>query len=348
MTGNDPLFQGEQGAQRLMQMNSGLENSTELKTASDIMAFRAARKIAEKRNGGEPVSYVEAMKVLEEGINPEMFNEYMALTSSAEGGSREDITERMRQTFGLNYTTADKLYKAWESGNVPEEAELKALTGKQAGIPDASSKELDAAVTTAEIVNAWTQKGQGYWDQKFPELYQELDKIINGNSGGKGESSPNSLSEARANYDYAIAHGTEAEIKEASNALNKEQFRASGMSLNQSMANSRQQRLDITNQLYGYGWGKNQVEGLFNGNEKGFDKKLFEYAEQPEGTPARQAFEEFNAFSQALTNEQRKELNSSNQINEMIPDFMSDRTGELLLEAIRELTSKMDVDVTIN
>jgi hypothetical protein len=50
MTGNDPLWQGENGARRLSEMNAGLEGATGLSSTSDILAFRAAREIAEKKN----------------------------------------------------------------------------------------------------------------------------------------------------------------------------------------------------------------------------------------------------------------------------------------------------------
>jgi nicotinate-nucleotide pyrophosphorylase len=58
------------------------------------------------------------------------------------------------------------------------------------------------------------------------------------------------------------------------------------------------------------------------------------YEQFPE---ARQALDEVYDILKSFTPEQIKRLNESNEINRVIPDVMTDRTGQLLLEAIREL-----------
>jgi hypothetical protein len=187
MAGNDPTWQGENGAKRLSDMNAGLENATGLQTTSDIVAFRAAREIAEQRHGGEPVSYVEAMKVMEEGLTPEMFSKYMSLTSSAEGGGYEGIVERMRQTFGMNYINADKLYQSWKINPNMNNAELEEY--KKKPLPDARSPELEAAQLTARTANITVQTGQFHFDNQLPKYREELGKAeenLNDIRNGKG------------------------------------------------------------------------------------------------------------------------------------------------------------------
>jgi hypothetical protein len=172
MTGNSPLWQGEQGARRLMDMNSGLEAATGLQSASDIIAFRAARNLA-----GDGASYVDAQKILEQGLTPALFKEYMNLSSKAEGrDNREGMVERMRQTFNLNYNTADQLYKAWKDNKALSDEQLQAILNRQGGVPEASNTELHAAIMTQSTVYWWTQQGRIWFDTKLNDLRDEMTK----------------------------------------------------------------------------------------------------------------------------------------------------------------------------
>jgi len=180
MTDNSPLWQGENGAKRLMDMNAGLESATGLRSTSDIVAYRAAHNLS----GGD---YIEAMKLMERGLTPSLFNEYMRLTGNVEGGNKQAVIERMRQTFGLNYTNASALYNGWKPGM--NEASLKALVDQYSNVPlpDSSSPELEAAKTTQAITNFWTQTGQTYWDKKIPTtLAEELANAIRENNKEAG------------------------------------------------------------------------------------------------------------------------------------------------------------------
>jgi hypothetical protein len=174
MTGNDPLWQGENGARRLSEMNSGLEGSTALSSTSDIIAFRAAKNLAMKNNLGG--SYIEAMKILEGGLTPELFGEYMKIAGSAEGGAREGIVERMRQTFGLNYTNADTLYKSWDENKGISKDDFKNIMESFKPL-SADNPYLKAAATIEEIKNWWTETGISKWEAGFPNmLLEELRK----------------------------------------------------------------------------------------------------------------------------------------------------------------------------
>jgi hypothetical protein len=189
MTGNNPLWQGENGAKSLQEMNTGLESTTGLRSTSDIVAFRAAQNIA--RRNGQGGSYIDSMKILEGGLTPGLFNEYMELTKNIEGGNKEAIVERMRQTFGLNYTKADALYEGWNPAM--DESSLQALIDryKNQPLPNAGSPELGAAKTTQDITNWWTQTGQIYWDNKIPTtLAEELAKAIRENNKEAGGNTP--------------------------------------------------------------------------------------------------------------------------------------------------------------
>jgi hypothetical protein len=189
MTGNNPLWQGESGARRLTDMNAGLESATGLKSTSDIVAFRAAQNIAQRN--GQGGSYIDSMKILEGGLTLGLFNEYMELTKNIEDGNKEAIVERMRQTFGLNYTGADALYEGWNPAM--DDTGLQALIDryKNQPLPNAGSPELEAQKTTQAITNWWTQTGQTYWDKKIPAtLAEELAKAIRENNKAAGGNTP--------------------------------------------------------------------------------------------------------------------------------------------------------------
>jgi hypothetical protein len=170
MTGNNPLWQGENGARRLMDMNAGLERATGLGSTSDIVAYRAARNIL----GDKYTDYTDAMMVMEKGLTPELFKEYMRLTEGAEGsGNREGIVERMRQTFGLNYTNARKLYDnrdylaALDSDKLKAELDRYKTTPLPA-LPERGGKdEYNSLVETMEVRNLVIKSGQGFWDKEF-------------------------------------------------------------------------------------------------------------------------------------------------------------------------------------
>jgi hypothetical protein len=180
--GGSELWKGENGARRLSEMNAGLESATGLKSTSDILVYRAARQML-----GEDASYVDVMKLVEEGLSgdrgTDLFNKTMKLAYQAEGEGREGFIERVRQFFNQNYTNADKIFAEWEKAfkengkGFKDSAEYKEFLKTKP--QEASSKELDAAKTTQEIVNLWAQTGQAYWDKKMPgTLAEELRKAL--------------------------------------------------------------------------------------------------------------------------------------------------------------------------
>jgi hypothetical protein len=84
----------------------------------------------------------------------------------------------MRQTFGLNYTNADVLYKAWKDPNKSDEDYKNLYEGfKDKPLPNANSPELQTAKISEEIKNMYTQLGQTHLDKNFEKLVAEHQKI---------------------------------------------------------------------------------------------------------------------------------------------------------------------------
>jgi hypothetical protein len=202
MTGKNPLWQGENGARRLMEMNAGLEGATGLASASDILAFRGAQNVLENDRDGKlwnsianvdgkegadikrSGSYIDAMILMERGLNSDTFGEIMKLNSHAEGGDRSAVIERMRQQFSLNYTNSAMLYDQWDrqtehgTREMPKENAQALVNAYGKEPPSANSPELEAAKKIEEIKNILTATGQEYWDKQMKELPGEFAKAM--------------------------------------------------------------------------------------------------------------------------------------------------------------------------
>lgn len=101
-----PQYQGSLGAQMFGRLNQSVVGATGLGSEMDVIKFRAAQRLA---GGG---NYIDAMKYLEGGFNPELFGAVRSDIRSMAPGDRTSQIELMRQAFGVNYTQADDLLRA--------------------------------------------------------------------------------------------------------------------------------------------------------------------------------------------------------------------------------------------
>jgi hypothetical protein len=147
LNGGSELWKGEQGANRLSQMNSGIEATTALSSVSDILSFRGAQNLLKQWDNagmtldseGRPVSvadenwrkigdldpeknglelrrgydYIDPMAILERGLTPELFHSQMQMIGSVEK-DRKGRVEQMRNIYGLNYTGAAVLDQTYQ------------------------------------------------------------------------------------------------------------------------------------------------------------------------------------------------------------------------------------------
>ena len=165
MTNYNPLWTGEQGANRLMKMYGGFENSTGMQDSTDILAFRAARGIL-----GENADYVDVMKYLEDPENfAELFNKFRELVDKTEGGDRAAIVEHFRKQFRMTYHEADTL----RAGGTFTDEQMRAIQNRQRGLPEDGSAELRSAVESMRVRNLVIEGGQGFWDIIKPEAIIE-------------------------------------------------------------------------------------------------------------------------------------------------------------------------------
>lgn len=198
ISGGNEMWKGEAGAQRLSEMNGGLQAATALASSSDVMAFRGASIMAEKMTdaqwgkfanvdgkGGADIKrsgdYIDAMLVLERGLGktPEMFKQQMEIIKTAEGGSRAGGIERMRQMYGLNYTNAAVIYDKYQEtgGDITQDTLDNLIKKYGTGAPDNTTAEVKMFSDVADIQNMISKIGQYYTDKKGSAILEEKSKI---------------------------------------------------------------------------------------------------------------------------------------------------------------------------
>jgi len=178
MTNNNPLWTGEQGAQRLSKMNTGLESAVGLQSTSDIIAFRAAQRALP-----QGTRYEDVLALMERGISDKKYGtdfmrEIMNVARESEGGDRSGMIEVLRDVFKFNYNEAISFYDSWkQNGGMLSNAQLNLITGnKEKLLPEADPKkiaELGATVEQMTVRNLIIEAGQRFWDTDMPEAIRE-------------------------------------------------------------------------------------------------------------------------------------------------------------------------------
>lgn len=113
LSNNNPLWQGEQGAKRLAQMNAGISGATALQSVSDVIVAGAARDVLSVAGNREKYlgnrasgTYIDEMLLMEQGNNPAMFGAIAKSVKELEGGNYAARVERFKDIFKLNYAGA--------------------------------------------------------------------------------------------------------------------------------------------------------------------------------------------------------------------------------------------------
>lgn len=169
LSDNSPFWQGQQGFQRLNSINNGLANATNLSSNSQVLVFRALQGLS----GGDAIN---TFKLMEEGLTPETFKALSNTMQNMYGYSREEQIAAWKQISGLNYTSAEQLYKMSISGKDYTAQEFKQLTANQ-NIKTEQTAVKDSLNNIAVQVSEWGSK-------YFPEYISLLGQIVE-NTGGE-------------------------------------------------------------------------------------------------------------------------------------------------------------------
>ena len=145
LSNNNPLWQGEQAAARLRQMNSGITGATALQSTSDMIVASAANSLLEGKNISQrnalignnraTGTYIDTMLLMEQGTNPKMFGQIARSVQDMEGNNIAAQIERYKDIYKLNYAGAVDVYNmanTMKKGGMTEETfaqKIKAMQG---------------------------------------------------------------------------------------------------------------------------------------------------------------------------------------------------------------------------
>ncbi|MGL4981270.1 MAG: hypothetical protein ACRC4W_00170 [Treponemataceae bacterium] len=192
LSGNNALWQGEQGQKRIQQLGSSLSNATNLQTSNDVMLYEATKKategmsrdqldkaIGKGRSTGD--SYIDTSMLMERGMTPEILKEYMGIVQKQEGKDniRSQI-ERIKQ-LGFNTAGARDIQLIGErllNNEITSTDAEKAINSVKEN-PNYVSDETKKAQVLNEIKSAVVGLGKGAFNIKI-EAMDSISNIVKG------------------------------------------------------------------------------------------------------------------------------------------------------------------------
>jgi hypothetical protein len=136
LSGESKLWQGEQGAQRLSQMNMAISNATNLQSVEDVMTFgvvardllkgdEAERKANFERHApGRHYTgtFYDEFQIMEGGLTPALLNGLFNETERLEGSeSTAQIIGRFKNLFGVNNNTAVDIWDMYKNRRLDDD-----------------------------------------------------------------------------------------------------------------------------------------------------------------------------------------------------------------------------------
>ena len=162
LSDNNPLWQGQNGARMFTQMNNNLAQATSLSDTNSALVFSALHK------GG---SYVDTMEAIEKGLNDkDAFGKIFSTLMQSEGGNYEGVIERLRATYGLNYTQAKQVYNMGANLGSYSDTAYKAEAAKYGNPTGVETEQTWWKNYENDIQLALNKIGKGSWEENLAEL----------------------------------------------------------------------------------------------------------------------------------------------------------------------------------
>jgi hypothetical protein len=163
-----PMWQGQVGAQKIGTLNQAVSGATGLQSETDVLLYRAAKQQAQGAG-----SYIDVMMELEKGVTVGLFQNVYEQIKQMTGGSKTDMVELLRQTFGINYSMASQLYEAGLPGTG---ADLDKLIA-QLPPPSAESDEMQLVRAENELKLAIIEAGESLLGAKV-DLVNSANDVV--------------------------------------------------------------------------------------------------------------------------------------------------------------------------
>jgi len=203
LSGGSALWQGEQGAQRLSQINSAISNATNLQSVEDVISYSAARDLLSadntaereakfRRLTGDPKksgnvytgTYIDEMQILERGLSADLLKGQWSAVRKLDGSNRAATIERFKTMYSLNYTGAAQVWnmynEAWDSekGDWKKGFNADQYKNQIKGLQETPGFQSDSQ-KLQDILNDLKQKGIKIGGIEFPKTeMQALTKAL--------------------------------------------------------------------------------------------------------------------------------------------------------------------------
>lgn len=194
LSGNNAFWQGEQGAKLINQASAGLAGATAMSKTTDLIAFGAISRafstpelMKEALGNNKDLymggsSYVNEMMILEQGLNKGNFDVLMGGIYGSTADDKQRV-ERIRSTFGLNYTGARRVQNLYDKYQNKEydanfEKELSAITDS----PENQNDETAYRKSVNKIAEALQTMGQPVFNLELKAMdgiATDVSKIAN-------------------------------------------------------------------------------------------------------------------------------------------------------------------------
>lgn len=182
LSGNDPSWIGERGANRYSQMTSAMANNTSLSTTSSMIMYRTAGSLLDGNEEKElgknkylkesSADWINTMAYIEKGDLSGSF--LKKLKENVENSYSGDVASQVltyKEQFGLNYQGAIEVYNMLQNlGKGATDEQLKTEIEKITGDKEFQSDSTRLQDSLNSINQAITNLGKGTFDVKMGGL----------------------------------------------------------------------------------------------------------------------------------------------------------------------------------
>ncbi len=193
LSGQDPLWTGKQGQDRISRMQNGIAGATAMQSVEDVMTFQAARNILGTEEGRKLLGddYVQGADWINEELLMErapgalMVEMMKNLNSYESGGSADSAITRIKNMFHLSSTSeAAKLYRMHLEGASAEDL-TKAIQGQTENLVGTYTSEETRHQDVQNILDARDlAKQQEKYHNQTAHLLDMADPVDNSTSWG--------------------------------------------------------------------------------------------------------------------------------------------------------------------
>lgn len=185
LSGNNPLWQGQNGANKITQMNAGLSGATEMGSAAQSIAMGSAKTVVDRMSSKDfeekfgrkkTGTYLDYEMALQ---NPSgaIYGQVLKDVKSYSGGNVAAQKEFLQQIFGIT-STGTLLDLINMTGGTFSESAYKNVIDSNKMTPNARTEQTIWADSMGKISESLNKIGEGEWKENVKELNDEVKKYL--------------------------------------------------------------------------------------------------------------------------------------------------------------------------